>query len=131
MDKRRKAVGGGGRGGPPYQKIRLRRVFVVGVAALKCDAVALRCFDFAALKATEVREPLAGRQRTEACAPVGTKCTVDGDGAAIHRRREGGLRVGLGVPVELARVVVHEHVRLQHLALHLELPVVEPPADAC
>ena len=124
-------IGVGGRGGSSYQKIRLRRIFSLGVAAHERLAVAIRAFDFAALKATEVREPRAGRQRTEACAPVGTKCTVDGDGAAIHRRREGGLRVGLGVPVELARVVVHEHVRLQHLALHLELPVVEPPADAC
>ena len=81
-------IGVGGRGGSSYQKIRLRRIFSLGVAAHERLAVAIRAFDFAALKATEVREPRAGRQRTEACAPVGTKCPVDGDGAAIRRRRE-------------------------------------------
>ena len=129
--KRREAVGGGACGGASYHKIRLRRVFPLGVAAHERLAIVIRPWDFAALEATEMREPLAGRQRAEACAPARTECPIDGDGAPIHRRHEGGLREGLGVPVELARVVVHEHVRLEHIAVHLELAVVEAPAEAC
>ena len=118
-------------GSPPYLKIRLRRIFAAGMAALECVAVALLCFDSAAREATEVREPRAGRGRAEARAHFRTICAVDGDVAPIHRRHEGGLREGLGVPVELARVVVHEHAGLAHLAVHLELIVVEAPAEAC
>ena len=56
-------IGVGGRGGSSYQKIRRRRIFSLGVAAHERLAVAIRAFDFAALKATEVREPRAGRGR--------------------------------------------------------------------
>ena len=85
-----------------------------------------------AMHATERWEADHGRRGAEARALwlPRTKSPVDGDYFACDRIRECLLRVRLRVPIQVARIVVQQCVRFQLLAVHLELRVREPPAQA-
>ena len=113
-----------------YLEVSFGFVDVGGAAALERFGEGFLRFDPRTCEAPEGGQASPGRERAEAAAVARPKRAANVDGLTRNGRREGGLGAGLGVPVELARVVVHEYARLQRFASHHQLFFEETPAEA-